>query len=59
MNPQTGQAAFRIGCFIVLLSAALLIWLRPGTAEFTITVFMLFIGIIFLFIVALVVRRSI
>lgn len=51
------RAALSMAMFIVLVSAAL-IWIQtPGTAEFVISVFSLIIGLIFLGLVVLVIRR--
>ena len=47
LSPEIGKAAFRVAILIVLLAAALLVTLRPGTPEFAITVVTLAIGLIF------------
>jgi hypothetical protein len=56
MGPEIGQAAFRIGVFLVLVAGGMLLLLRPGTAEFSITVATLMIGLIFVGLVVLFVR---
>jgi len=58
MNPELGQAWFRIALFITLVSAALLIVERPGTAEFVITVAALIIGLVFVGLVVFMVKRG-
>jgi hypothetical protein len=51
------RAALSMAMFIVLVSAAL-IWIQtPGTAEYVITVMSLIIGLVFLGLVVLVIRR--
>jgi hypothetical protein len=56
MGPEIGQAAFRIGIFLVLVAGGMLFMLKPGTPEFSITVVTLAIGLIFIGAVAILVR---
>jgi hypothetical protein len=56
MDPQAGRAAFGIGIFLTLSAIGLLLVLRPGTAEHSITVVTLVIGLIFIGLVVLFVR---
>jgi hypothetical protein len=58
VSPELGHMAFRLGMLIVAPCAVLLFVLQPGTAEHSITVFTLAIGVVFLCGVALLVRRS-
>ncbi len=58
MSPELGQAWFRIAVFITLVSAVLIPFQKPGSAEFVISVVSLMIGLIFIAVVAFVVRRS-
>ena len=58
MDPQLGLAAFRLGMLVTFPAVVLLVFLRPGTAEFSITVFTVLIGMTFLGIVALLARRG-
>ena len=58
MNPELGQAWFRIALFITLVSAALLLIVQPGTAEFVMTVASLVVGLVFVGIVVFMVKRS-
>lgn len=51
------RAALNMALFIVLTSAALIWFQTPGTAEFVVTVMSLVIGLIFLGVVILVIRR--
>lgn len=58
MSPELGQAGFRIACLLILPSAVMLFFLDPGTAEYSITLLTLLMGLVFLAAVLLVVRRS-
>lgn len=58
MNPEAGQAWFRIAMLITLVSAALLFLIEPGTAEFVVTVTTLVIGLLFIGVIAVFVRRG-
>lgn len=56
MGPEIGQAGFRIGIFLVLVAGGMLLLLEPGTPEFSITVVTLVIGLVFVGMVAILVR---
>lgn len=56
MSPQMGQAAFRLAIFVTFTALALLVFLRPGSAEFGVTVVTLAAGLIFIGLVVLMVR---
>ncbi len=58
MSPELGQAWFRIAFFITAVSGVLILFQVPGSAEFVISVTSFVIGLIFIAIVAIVVRRS-
>jgi hypothetical protein len=58
MNPELGLAWFRIAIFFTLTSGALLFLAMPGTAEFVITVTSLIIGLLFVAIIAIVVKGA-
>ncbi len=58
MNPELGWAGFRIGCLLVIPSVILLLLLAPGTAEYSITVVTLVVGLVFTAAVTAVVVRS-
>ncbi|MBI3536011.1 MAG: hypothetical protein HY070_00380 [Chloroflexi bacterium] len=58
MNPEAGLAWFRIALFISLTSGALILFQKPDTAEFIISVTSLVIGLIFIALIALIVRRN-
>lgn len=56
MTPGLARAALRWAVLIVVVSAGLLLFLKPGTAEFVITVFTLGIGLVFGGLVIVLVR---
>lgn len=56
MDPQIGLAGMRIAIFLIMAAGGLLFFLEPGTAEFSITVVTLGIGVIFAGIVIAFVR---
>ena len=56
MDPQIGQAGFRIALFLILTAGGMLFFLQPGTAEFAITIVTLLIGLIFAGFVVLLIR---
>ena len=58
MNPELGQAWFRVALFITLVSAVLLIFVQPGTAEFVMTVASLVVGLVFVGVVVFMVKRA-
>lgn len=58
MDSQIGRAGFHIGFYIAFVSGILLFFLRRGTAEFMITLFTFAVALIFLLIIAVIVRWS-
>lgn len=56
MSSDLGQAAFRIGFFVVFVTSLLLLFLERGSAEQLITIFTLVIGLVFLAVIIIVVR---
>ena len=58
IGPQIGKAAFTWGLLITAAAAALLVVVRPGTAEFVITLITLGIGLGFMGLVIVLVRFS-
>lgn len=59
MNPQVGRLAFNLGVLIVFLSILPLLYNIPtDSAEFIVDIIALFTGIIFLIVVAILVRRE-
>lgn len=57
VDPQLGKAALTMSLFIIVMAVGMLVFLPPGSPEFAITVFTLGIGIIFLSLVVVLVRR--
>ncbi|GAB4558931.1 MAG: hypothetical protein Kow0047_04420 [Anaerolineae bacterium] len=47
MDPQIGLMGFRIAVYVVLVSGGMLLFLKPGTAEFVISALSLGIGLLF------------
>jgi hypothetical protein len=58
MNPEAGQAWFRIAMMITLVSAALVYWTEPDSAERVVSVITLLIGLLFIGIIIVLVRRK-
>ncbi len=56
MDPILGRAAFHIGFYITFVAGVMLFFLEKGTAEYVITQFSLAIGLVYLLVVALLVR---
>lgn len=58
MSTEAGLAWFRVAVFITLVSLVLLPFEPRDSAEFVITVTSLVIGLVFMALVAIMVRRS-
>jgi hypothetical protein len=58
MNPEAGQAWFRIATTITLVSAVLLFFTEPGSAERVVSVITLIIGLLFIGIIIVLIRRD-
>jgi len=58
MNPEAGQAWFRIAMMITLVSAALAYLTEPGTAERIVSVITLLTGLLFIGIIIVLIRRK-
>jgi uncharacterized membrane protein len=56
VSSNLGQAAFRLGFFVVFVSGILLFFQERGTAEHAITQITLVIGLVFLALVTLLVH---
>ena len=56
MSPQAGKAWFQIAVFITIVSAGLLFFQRPGTAEFVISVSTLTIGLFFIALLVVMIK---
>jgi hypothetical protein len=58
MNPEAGQAWFRLATMITLVSAVLVYFTEPGTAERVVSVITLLIGLLFIGTIVILVRRN-
>ena len=58
MNPEAGRAWFRVALMITLVSAALVYFNEPGTAEQVVSVMTLLIGLLFIGVIVVLVRRN-
>jgi hypothetical protein len=58
MNPETGQAWFRIATMITVVSAVLVYFTEPGSAERVVSVITLLIGLLFIATIIVLVRRN-
>lgn len=58
ISPQMSRAAFRIAFFMTLVSIVLVFCLKPGSAEFVVAGVTLAVGLVFIVLIALVVRRQ-
>ncbi len=56
VGPEAGQLGFRVAFFLVLVSGAVLLFQKPGTAEFIVTAFSLLLGILFAVLIAALAR---
>ncbi|HET6597950.1 MAG TPA: LPXTG cell wall anchor domain-containing protein [Anaerolineales bacterium] len=58
MNPEAGQAWFRIAMMITLVSVVLVYLTEPDTAERVVSVLTLLIGLLFIGVIVVLVRRK-
>lgn len=58
MSADAGQAWFRLGVFLVLMSLISLLIVHRDSAEFFVSLLALFVGLVMLAIVALIVKLS-
>jgi hypothetical protein len=58
MNPEAGRAWFRIATMITVVSAVLVYFTEPGSAERVVSVITLFIGLLFILTIIVLVRRN-
>ena len=57
LDPQLGKAALTLALFIIVMAVGMLVLLPPDSPQFAITVFTLGIGVVFLGLVVVLVRR--
>ena len=58
LSPDVARAGFRLAILILLMALGLLLTLSPGTPEFAITLFTLLIGVVFIGLIAIMIRWS-
>lgn len=58
MNPDVGRAWFRIATTVTIISAVLVYWTEPGTAERVVSVITLLIGLLFIGVIVFLIRRN-
>ena len=58
LSPETGKAWFQVAIFFTVAPGVLIFFQTPGTAEFVITIATFVIGLFFLGVVILFIRRS-
>ncbi len=58
MSPDFGRAWFRIATTITVVSAILVFFTQPGTAERVVSVITLLLGFIFMGAIILLIRRD-
>lgn len=58
MNPEAARAWFRIAMTLTLVSAVLVYFTEPGTAERVVSIITLLIGLLFIGTIIVLVRRD-
>ena len=58
ISPEAGQMWFRIAFIIVILSVILLFTLTPGSEAYIVSVMSLVVGILFMLVLIILIRRS-
>jgi hypothetical protein len=58
MNPEAGRAWFRIATMLTVVSAVLVYFTEPGTAERVVSVITLLIGLLFIGVIVILIRRD-
>ena len=58
MSPDVGRAWFRIATTITVISAVLVFFTEPGTAERVVSVITLLIGLLFIGTIIFLIRRD-
>jgi hypothetical protein len=57
IDPSTGELGFRIALFIILVTVGLLFIVQPGSAAFFVDLITLVIGLIFMGILIILIRK--
>ena len=58
ISPQIGRVWFQVAVFIIVASGGLALVTQAGTAEHVISVLSLIVGILFVVVLAILIRRS-
>ncbi len=58
MNPEAGQAWFRIAVMLTVVSAVLVFMTKPDSAERVVSMITLIIGLTFIGVIVYLVRRN-
>ena len=58
IDPSIGQLGFRIGLFVVLIALGCLLIVEPGSAAFYADVITLGVGVVFLIVLVVLIRRK-
>lgn len=58
ISPEIGRVWFQVAVFIIVASGALTLLTREGTAEHVISIASLFVGILFVVVLVILIRRS-
>ena len=58
MNPEAGRAWFRIATLLTVVSAVLVYFTEPGSAERVVSVITLLIGLLFIGVIVFLIRRD-
>jgi preprotein translocase subunit Sss1 len=58
MNPEAGRAWFRIATMLTVVSAVLVCFTKPGSAERVVSVITLLIGLLFIGVIVFLIRRD-
>jgi hypothetical protein len=58
MNPEAGRAWFRVATMLTVVSAVLVFFTEPGTAERVVSVLTLVIGLLFIGVIVFLIRRD-
>jgi uncharacterized membrane protein len=58
MSPEAGRAWFRVATMLTLVSAVLVFFTEPGSAERVVSVITLVIGLLFIGVIIFLIRRD-
>jgi fumarate reductase subunit D len=58
ISPEIGRVWFQVAVFIIVASGILALVTQPDTAEHVISIASLFVGILFIVVLVILIRRS-